>query len=55
MDIKEYVLMACNMLGIEKNSKNIIDYEKAKRVMCLRVSDSGYQQAIKVLAEYIGV
>jgi len=55
MTIKDHVLMICDLCGIEGNSESIVDYEKGKQVLSLRFYGSDYQQAIKVLAEYIGV
>jgi hypothetical protein len=55
MNIKEYVLMLCNVLQIEKGSGSIDDYEMVKEILALRLKGIYYQQAIKVLADYIGV
>ena len=55
MSIKEHVLMVCNILHIEKDSGSIDDYEEAKTLLALRLYGKDYQQAIKVLADFLGV
>jgi hypothetical protein len=55
MSIKEHVLMVCDLCGIEKGSGSNDDYEEAKTMLALRLCGKDYQQAIKALADFLGV